>query len=168
MDTILKLLDELEGILDQSKAVPFSSKVSVDKDEIYDIITEIRLKMPNEIKQAKWVIEERNKILIDAQKEADGIIKSAEERLSKLVDENEVTKRAYEQASEIIEASKKTAKEMRIGANEYADNVLQVAEENLKEMYGRIKEEGANLDAFFNETIEVIFENRQELRGTKK
>ena len=168
MDTILKLLDELEEILDQSKAVPFSGRVSVDKDEIYDIITEIRLKMPNEIKQAKWVIEERNKILIDAQKEADEIIKSAEERLSKLVDENEVTKRAYEQASEIIESSKKTAKEMRIGANEYADNVLQVAEEHLKDMYIRIKEEGSNLDAFFNETIEVILENRQELRGIKK
>ena len=71
MDSVLQLLDELEDVMDSSKAVPFSNKVSVDKEEIYDIISEIRMKLPNELKQSKWVIEERNKILIDAQREAD-------------------------------------------------------------------------------------------------
>ena len=79
MDSVLQLLDELEEVLDSSRAVPFSNKVSIDKEEIYDIISEIRMKLPNELKQSKWVIEERNKILIDAQREADEIVKTAEE-----------------------------------------------------------------------------------------
>ena len=53
MDTVMKLLDEIEEVLDQSRAVPFSSKVNVDKEEIYDIIAEIRTRLPNEIKQNK-------------------------------------------------------------------------------------------------------------------
>lgn len=110
MDSVLQLLDELEEIMDSSRAVPFSNKVSVDKEEIYDIISEIRMKLPNELKQSKWVIEERNKILIDAQKEADEIVKNAEERLVRMIDDNEVTKKAYDQAANIIESAKKTAK----------------------------------------------------------
>ncbi len=168
METVLQLLDELEAVLDQSRAVPFSNKVTVDKEELYDIITEIRMRLPNEIKQSKWVIEERNKILIDAQKEADEIIKNAEERLSKMVDENEVTKMAYEQAAAIIENSKKTSKEMRLGANEYADEVLALAEKRLKEMMDIIHQENVHTENFFNETLDIIFENRQELRGGKK
>ena len=106
MDSVLQLLDELEEIMDSSRAVPFSNKVSVDKEEIYDIISEIRMKLPNELKQSKWVIEERNKILIDAQKEADEIVKNAEERLVRMIDDNEVTKKAYDQAANIIESAK--------------------------------------------------------------
>ena len=105
MDSVLQLLDELEDVLDSSKAVPFSNKVSVDKEEIYDIISEIRLKLPNELKQSKWVIEERNKILIDAQREADEIVKNAEDRMVRMIDDNEVTKKAYEQA---VSASQST------------------------------------------------------------
>lgn len=168
MDSVIELLDELESIIDQSRAVPFSNKVTVNKEEIYEIISEIRLRLPNELKQSKWVIEERNKILIDAQKEADDIVKEAEERLGKMVDEDVITKRAYEQAAEIIENSKKTSKEMRIGAMEYADEVLALTEKRLKEMLESIHNENVKVEDFFNESLDIIFENRQELRGNKK
>lgn len=64
MDSVLQLLDELEDVMDSSKAVPFSSKVTVNKEEIYDIISEILHGSSQELKQSKWVIEERNKILL--------------------------------------------------------------------------------------------------------
>lgn len=163
MDTVLKLLDELETVIDQSKHMAFSSKVQIDKNELFEIITEIRLRLPNELKQAKWVIEERNKILIDAQNEAEDIVKAAEERLKKLIDENEITKRAYEQATEIIESSKSTSKEMRLGANEYADEILALTETRLKEMMEIIHNENVKIDQFFNESLNIIYENRQEL-----
>ena len=168
MDTVMKLLDEIEEVLDQSRAVPFSSKVNVDKEEIYDIIAEIRTRLPNEIKQSKWVLEERNKILIDAKKEADAIVKSTQEQVAKLVEDHEVTKQAYERANEIVEESKKTAKEMRIGAIEYADEVLSMAEKNLKNMLDSIHTENAKLEQFFEDNLNVIYENRNELRGIKK
>lgn len=168
METVLKLLDEIEEILDTSHGTPFSSKVKVDKEEIYEILSEIRTRLPNELKQAKWVIDERNKILVDAQKEADEIIKNAESRIEKLINEDEITKRAYEQAAIINENSKKIAKEMRLGAMEYADEVLSLAEQRVKELMEAMKEESTKTDQFFNQTLGVIYENRQELRGVKK
>ena len=168
MDSVLQLLDELEDVMDSSKAVPFSSKVTVNKEEIYDIISEIRMKLPNELKQSKWVIEERNKILIDAQREADEIVKNAEDRMVRLVDENEVTKKAYEQAEKIMTETKNSAKEMRLGAIEYADDIMGTAEQRLREMQETIEKEFQAMLEFYKENINVIFENRQELKGIKK
>lgn len=168
MDTIIQLLDELEEILDNSRAMPFSNKVSVEKEELYSIIAEIRLKLPNELKNSRYVLEERNKILIDAQKEADEIVKNAEERLSRMVEENEITKRAYEQASAIIDASKKTSKEMRLGAVEYAQEVLTKAQDKIKEVKENIHTQNMKADEFFTQTLDVLNENIQELRINKK
>lgn len=165
MEAILKLLDELEELLDQSRAIPFSNKVSVDKDQVYGVLAEVRMKLPNEIKQAKWVIEQRNKILVDAQKEAEEIAKTAEERMLKMVDENEVTRRAYDQAANIIETSKKTSKEMRLGANEYADEVLSIAESRVKSLIATLQDENEKTISFLQDTLDTIFQNRQELKG---
>ena len=167
-DTVLKLLEELEQVVDEGRSSPFSNKVQVDKDEIFEIIDEIKMKLPNEIKQSNWVIEERNKILVDAQKEADEMLKEAEVRLSKLVEEHAVTQKAYEQAAEIMDAAKKSAKEMRLGAIDYADDVMGVAEQRLREMQDVIEQENRKLIDFYKENINVIFDNRQELRGIKK
>ena len=167
-DTVLKLLEELEQVVDEGRSSPFSNKVQVDKDEIFEIIDEIKMKLPNEIKQSKWVIEERNKILVDAQKEADEMLKEAEVRLSKLVEEHAVTQKAYEQAAEIMDAAKKSAKEMRLGAIDYADDVMGVAEQRLREMQDSIEQENRKLIEFYKQNINVIFDNRQELRGIKK
>lgn len=168
MDTIIQLLDELEEILDNSRAMPFSNKVSVEKEELYSIIAEVRLKLPNELKNSRYVLEERNKILIDAQKEADEIVKNAEERLSRMVEENEITKRAYEQASAIIDASKKTSKEMRLGAVEYAQEVLTKAQDKVKELKENIHAQNIKSEEFFTQTLNVLDENIQELRINKK
>ena len=164
MDMVFQLLDELEEILDTSKAVPFSNRVSIDKDDLYDLIGEIRLKLPNELKQSKWVIEERNKILIDAQKEADEIVKNAEERMARMVDENEIISLAYEQAATIIDSAKKTSKDMRLGAMEYAEDILVQAEERVKQLKGIIYEESMKTDEYFEKTIEVLSQNIQELK----
>ncbi len=167
MESVLQLLDELEEILDNSRAVPFSNKVSVDKEEIYDIISEIRMKLPNELKQSKWVVEERNKILIDAQKEADEIVKNAEDKVLRLVEDNEVTKKAYDQAAAIIDSAKKTAKEMRLGAIEYSEGMLSEAESKLKELKDVVYSESIKTDEYFAQTLDILSENIQELRMSR-
>ena len=126
------LLSSIDEILEQAKAVPFSDKVMVERAEILEITKEIRLRLPTEIEQSKWVLEEKNRILADAQKEADAKIAAAEEERSNMVNEHEVTKRAYAQAEEIVEASKKVARDMKIGAKEYADDLLQQVDEQMK------------------------------------
>ncbi|MGL4791999.1 MAG: hypothetical protein ACRCW1_11375 [Anaerotignaceae bacterium] len=168
MDSALNLLDELEDLLDNSKAVPFSNKVHVNKEDLYSVIAEIRAILPNDIKQSKFIVQERSKILLDAQKEAEEITRGAEEKVERLINEHEVTRAAYARGTEIIENSKKSAREMRIGATEYADEVLAVAEERLRQMMENLRKESINIDAFFNESLNVIRENRQELRGLGK
>lgn len=143
---ILAILETLEDVVEKGMSVPFSGKCLVDREEILEIIKEIRLKLPDDIKQAKWVKEERQRILLEAQKEANNIIKDAESKISSLIDEHEITRKAYEQANEIIANSQKNAKEIRLGTREYADSILNKVEEILKE------------------TLEVIQINREELK----
>ena len=93
---IFTLLETLEDLLERGRNVPFSAKIIVDKEEMLDLIKEIRLKLPDELKQAKWVKEERQRILAESQKEADGIVKEAENRIIAMIDEHEITRKAYE------------------------------------------------------------------------
>ncbi|MBZ2173912.1 ATPase [Schnuerera sp. xch1] len=144
---VLKLVDEIEDVLENASSMPFSNKVMVDADELFEIIREIRIKLPDEIKQASWIKGERQRILAEAQKDADTILNEAELKLEELVDENEITKKANEIAEEIIAKAKNNAKEIRLGSLQYADNILLEAQESLKK------------------TIELINSNRRELRG---
>jgi vacuolar-type H+-ATPase subunit H len=98
---ILSILESLEDLVEKSVSVPFSGKCMIDKEEILEIIKEIRLKLPDDIKQAKWVKEERQRILLEAQKEANEIIKDAENQISSLIDEHEITKKANSSSNKV-------------------------------------------------------------------
>ena len=102
---IFTLLETFEEMLENSKSIPFSNKGIIDKEEMLEIIKEIRLKLPDELKQAKWIKEERQRILVEAQKEADDIVKEAENRIISMIDEHEITRKAYDQKTEIIETA---------------------------------------------------------------
>ncbi|QNU65485.1 ATPase [Ruminiclostridium herbifermentans] len=143
---ILTVLETLEDLIEKSSGVPFSGKCIVDREEVLEIVKEMRLKLPDDIKQAKWVKEERQRILLQAQKEADNILKDAENKIASLVDEHEITKKAYEQANEIVGSAQKNAREIRLGAREYADSVLSKVEEIL------------------SDATDVIRTNRKELK----
>ena len=103
----------------------------IDKDELLDMIQDIRMKYPDEMKQAKWVKEERQRIINDAQKEAAGIIKAAEDKIAAMVNEHDITQQAYEKANQIVDSAQKNSHEIRVGANQYADDVLRALEEEL-------------------------------------
>ena len=90
---IFTLLEALEDIIERSKSIPFSAKCIIEKEELLEIIKEVRLKLPDELKQAKWVKEERQRILQEAQKEADGVVKEAENRIIAMIEEHEITRK---------------------------------------------------------------------------
>ena len=133
---IFTLLETLEEILEQSKKLPFTDKAVVDKEAILEVIKEIRLKLPDELKQAKWIKEERQRILTEAQKEANDIVKEAETRIISMIDEHEITKKAYEQKAQIIETANEMSREISQGTKEYADNVLGSIQTNWKSEVG--------------------------------
>lgn len=143
---IFTYLEELEDTIERSVSLPFTKKALVEREDLLDIIKEIRLRVPDELKQAKWVKEERQRILQEAQKEADEIVKAAENRIISMIDEHEITKKAYEQKAEIIESAEMRSKEIAQGTISYADEIL------------------ANLEGSIREVLETIINNRKELK----
>ena len=143
---IFTLLETLEDILEKSRGVPFSNKCVVDKEEVLEIIKEVRLKLPEELKQAKWIKEERQRILVEAQNEANDIIKEAENRIISMIDEHEITRKAYEKKVEIIETANEMSREIKSGTEEYADGVL------------------AGIEVALEDALKVIKNNRKELK----
>ena len=122
---IFTLLETIEDILEGSKEIPFTHKALVDKEELLEIIKEIRLKLPEELKQAKVIKEEHDRIISKAQEEANDIVKEAENRIISMIDEHEITKKAYEQKNKIIENANDMAREISNGTKAYADSVLE-------------------------------------------
>ena len=157
---IFTLLETLEEILEKSKTLPLVNKSIVEKEEILEIIKEIRLKLPDELKQAKWIKEERNRIIQEAQKEADDIVKEAENRIISMIDEHEITKKAYEQKTQIIENANEMSREMSRSTKEYADGILSEIEKTIT----GLEENMDNINLTLKNAIELIQNNRNELK----
>ncbi len=141
---LLKLIEEIEDLVEESSGIPFGNKVFVDKKQFLEIIKEIRLQLPDEIKQAEWINTERQRILAEAQQEADAIVENTKSYMQEKVEESEVIKQAQKQAEEIMQQSQSTSKEIRRGAKEYADNILgkvQADLENLRNIIAANREE---------------------------
>ncbi len=157
---IFALLETLEDILEKSKTVPFTNKSIVNKSELLDIIKEVRLKLPDELKQAKWIKEERERIIAEAQKDADDIVKEAENRIISMIDEHEITKKAYEKKTEIIATANDIYREFSNNANNYADGVLKDVEDTMIKLCETIN----NIEESLQGKIETVQEQRKQLK----
>ena len=139
--TIETILDNIDEILEKSWGVPLSGgKCVVDAEKIRDLIDEVRLNLPSDLKQAKAVVADRNKIILDARNEAESIIKRAEERAKVLVSEEEVVRVANEKATETLNLAQTKSKEMRQAAFDFSEDMLQKIEKAATECLGNIKE----------------------------
>lgn len=143
---IYSLLESLEELIESGSKVPFSTKVMIDVEEAREILEDIRLKIPDEMKQAKWVKEERQRIISDAEQEAESMLKDAQNKMVTMIDEHVITKQAMEKQEEILENANKVSREISVGTRDYADSILKKVEDLLKE------------------SLEVISENRKELK----
>lgn len=157
---IFTLLETLEDILERSKNLPFSDKVLVERNEMLDLIKEIRLKLPDELKQAKWIKEERERIMSEAHKDADDIVKEAEKRIISMIDEHEITKKAYEKKDEIIEGANEKYRIMDRETKAYADEILA----NVQTQVKTLQETLIQLEGSLNETVQNLDNNRKELK----
>ncbi|MDR1913203.1 MAG: ATPase [Clostridiales bacterium] len=167
MESLLDYLDMLEDLLDNSKSMPFSNRISVDKERIFDIIRDIRLNLPNEIRQAQRIIEEHDKIINDSKVKSATIVKEAENTAKQMTSSHEIYKCATEQAAEVIDETNKKARDMRLNAMDYADEILAKTEQIIKDVQEQVDEQHQHMALHFAQTIEVLYSNRQELRGGK-
>ena len=138
---IMEIIDMMEETIEKASSVPLTGKVMVDRDELLDYIQEIRLVYPDELKEAKWVKEERQRILSEAENRAEAIQKNAEETQMQLIDEHEITKRAYEQANELVNAAQQKSIEIKTDTDQYVDDILNDAEHRLDLLLRKIRED---------------------------
>lgn len=137
---ILNLLERIEDIIEDASKFPLSSKVMVDKEEILEVINEIRLKLPDEINRASWVAKERQRILNEAQSEADDLIEKAKEQQKILIEESEITRQAKDYANQLIQEAEQRASEMKTGAYNYSDEILSKLQDKIKEINNIIED----------------------------
>ncbi len=128
---ILEIIDILQEKVESSKNIPILNRALIDKEDLLAAIEDIRLRLPDDLQQARRVKDEKKRILAEAQNEADAIVKQGEEKAAQLVNENAITKRAYEQANNIIASAQKSSRELRLGARQYVDKILADSETTL-------------------------------------
>ena len=129
---VLVLIDKLDDLVHNAKLVPMTGQVRVDKDEIYDILDQMRATVPEEIKQARWIVKERQEMLAEAKREAERIIREARDQQERLINQQEVVRLAERQAEDIVEEARSREREIRLGAEDYADDILNTLEVNLQ------------------------------------
>lgn len=131
---ILYLLDRLEEVLNSGSRLPFSSRTVIDEQECLDILDQIRVALPEEIKQARRVNAERDGIIAEAQARAQQIIREAEERAAEKVEEHALVRQAQARAQQVEADAERRSAEIRQEADQYAYETLAELEAELEQL----------------------------------
>src|SRR5712671_3467567 len=115
---VLVLIDKLDDLVHNARPVPLTDQVRVDREEIYDLLDQMRATIPEEIKQARWIVKERQEMLAESKREAERVVKDAREKQDELVSEQEVTREAERAAEQIIADAGAREREIRLGAED--------------------------------------------------
>lgn len=172
---IEQIIDEIETYIENCKYQPFSNtKIVVDKDELDDLLAELRRRTPDEIKRYQKMISNKEAILADAQAKADAIIAQAEVHTTELVSEHQIMQQAYAQANEVVLIATNQAQEIldnatndanniRMGAIQYADDILKGLEDIIGHAMETTKARSDNLLNSLQDCYNVVNANRTEL-----
>lgn len=172
---IEQIIEEIEEYVDSCKFQPLSStKIVGNKEELEELLRELRMKTPDEIKRYQKIISNKDAILADAQSKADAIVAEAREKTQSMVTESEIMREATEQANDLLERTNQQAQEIldnatndanniRMGALQYTDDMLANLE---KIMSHTIDGAGAKYSNFINaiqSCYDIVSKNRSEL-----
>ncbi len=170
-----QIIEEIEDYIESCKFQPLSStKIIVNKDEIEELIADLRKKTPEEVKRYQKIISNQEAILADAKAKAQTIISQANIQKDELVREHQIMQQAYEQANEVVAIAQKQAQEImdtatsdaneiRMGAIAYTDNMLRAIEEILAQSQSIFRTNFSQLNTSLQKTMEVVSANRAEL-----
>ena len=164
---VLVLIDKLDDLVHNAKQVPLTDQVRVDKEEIYDLLDQMRATIPEEIKQARWIVKERQEMLAEAKREAERIVKEARERQERLISNEEVMKAAERAAEDIIEEAQAREREIRLGAEDYADEILNTLEINLSKFIAAVQRGRERLQGRDESAVVAAATPRVHRRGSR-
>ncbi len=175
MSRIEQLIDEIEEYVEGCKPAPFSqSKIIVQKEQLYELLTELRLKTPDEIKRYQKIIAQKDKIISDAQAQAEQMIEETTNYANALVEEHEIMLKAYEkaeqtinaanaQAEEIVAAANQNAEEMRMSALSYTQSLIGNIQEVVQRSLDIAKTNSEGLINGLSENLNILVSNNEAL-----
>lgn len=144
--TINEILDNLEDVIESAWNLPLTGgKCVVPVEKVLDLINDVRLNLPKELKQAKMIVVDRKDIIDDARKEAEQIIAVAQKRARHLVSENEITRQAQERANQMLTSAHSQSLELKKMTSEYVEQLLSTSEVALSKSLQDLKSAHAQI-----------------------
>lgn len=140
-------IGELERVLSTSRPVPLSSSIMVNRADVEAVLEGLRQGLPEELRQARWIIKERDDLVEQARSEAQQIVDDAREERDRMLSETEVVKAANREAERIVADAREEAKVLRLEAEDYVDSKL------------------ANFEIALHKTLKSVEKGRERLRG---
>ena len=144
------LIDSLEDLIQSAVRVPLGKKSMVDVDKMAEIVMNIRIAMPTEIKQAQNVVQDKNNIIAEAKREAEMIVRKAEQRREELIESSDIMKEARRRSTEIISQAQNRSTDLRVSTNEFAEKLLARIENLLAGDINNIRVLRANINGSMN------------------
>lgn len=136
---ILHLVDRLEELFNESRTFPFTRNAIVDEDKMLDIIDQMRVTIPNEVKQAQQVLAQKDRFLAQAQEEANRIVALAREKAEQMVDREAIVKSATSRADQILAQARSDAQATRYDADDYVIDGLQHLDGELTRLQSQVR-----------------------------
>lgn len=164
---ILYLVDRIEAILHSGHKLPMSSKIVVDEHEVMDVLDQMRVVVPEEIKTARRLNQDRERITQQAEAEAARILQQAEDQVEELVQQHQVLQQAERRAEEILARADGQAEEIRAGADQYALDVLRALEAHMKKTMDTIGRGITTLEDSIKQAQEPVLEDRNSGLGVQ-
>lgn len=175
MSKIEQIITEIEEYIDSCKFQPLStSKIIVNKDDIDELLAELRLRTPDEIKKYQKIIANKDAILNDAKERSESMISEATAHINQLVSEHEIMQKAYAEANQIIEQAQQEAQaildsatteanDLRTRAMQYTDDILANVQSILSTGMNSFESAHETLMTSLNSSLNVVVESRKEL-----
>jgi cell division septum initiation protein DivIVA len=136
---ILHLIDRLEEVLNQSRPLPFTHNVIVDEDRILDLIDQMRMAIPDEVKKSQQVLVQKDRLLAQAQEEANRTLSIAREKSEQLLERDAIVQAAHERAKQILAEAKSAGEITQQDADEYVMETLRKLEFELERSISQVR-----------------------------
>ena len=173
---IIELLEYLQDLFDNSAKVPMSGKIMLDKREVLETIDQIINYLPDQLKKAEWIMNEKERILNEAKKEYESVKKETSNMMRKNVENHDLVREAKIRAEEIIASAQRDAKAIRLGSRDYSDEILsqlntEIEKQKIKlitSLQSSFETVANDIDKTLSDVDNVIKDNIKELRNMKK
>lgn len=129
---IMRLLEELENVVEESPRIPMTGKIIINEDALYNFVDSFRATLPETVRESEWILREKERIIEQAEKEAEVILDTAKSKLERIAGESEIVKTAKIQSEEIVGNARDVSREITKGALIYADEVMARLQDQLE------------------------------------